>query len=211
MAIPESSRSGRSLCTCHMPPKIACAECGTLGSGRPWVRYDNDAGRCGTCGAHPYQHADTNAQRVADHHAAFYAANPTRNPLPISVNGLVLAGIAPAAANAIFNQLTGLDGSSFNYSQAQLADRESRLNCNINHGLLHQSGIDGARGIIESGRMNKGSGGIAAGGIYFAVTPDDTMYVVCVCVCACVRACVRAPARVRCGAVRRVTRARARV
>jgi hypothetical protein len=74
-------------------------------------------------------------------------------------------------------QITGLDGSSVKYDPAELKDRESRLNSNINHGLLHQSGIKGARGIIESGRMNKGESGIAAGGIYFAVTPNDTMCV----------------------------------
>jgi hypothetical protein len=73
-------------------------------------------------------------------------------------------------------QLTGLDGSSVRYNPAQLADREARLNANVNEGLLHQTGVDGCRGIITSGRMNLGQKGIAAAGIYFAVTADDTMH-----------------------------------
>ncbi len=73
-------------------------------------------------------------------------------------------------------QLTGLDGTSIGYNASQLSDREARLNANVNDEMLHQTGTGGCRGIIESGRMNKGSGGIAAGGIYFAVSADDTMH-----------------------------------
>ena len=72
--------------------------------------------------------------------------------------------------------ITGIDGSSLGLTRTQLTDRESRLNSNINNRLVHQTGVDGARGIITSGRMNRGQSGIAAGGIYFAVTADDTMH-----------------------------------
>jgi hypothetical protein len=74
-------------------------------------------------------------------------------------------------------QLTGLDGSSIRYNRVQLADRNSRLNGNVNNSLLHQTGINGCRGIITDGRMNIGNpNGIAGAGIYFAVTADDTMH-----------------------------------
>ena len=72
--------------------------------------------------------------------------------------------------------MTGLDGTSVRLTQTESRYRDSRLNRNINNALLHQTGVDGARGIITSGQMNKGQSGIAAGGIYFAVCANDTMH-----------------------------------
>ena len=86
------------------------------------------------------------------------------------------SGIGPAAVvQEALNMIIGIDRSSLGLTRTQLTDRESRLNRNI-VGLVHQTGVDGARGIITSGRMNRGQSGIAAGGIYFAVTADDTMH-----------------------------------
>ena len=73
-------------------------------------------------------------------------------------------------------QLTGCDGSSFNYSRAQLADREARLNANVHGSLMHQAGAAGTRGIICSGGMRPGKTGIAGAAIYFAISADDTMH-----------------------------------
>jgi hypothetical protein len=87
-------------------------------------------------------------------------------------------GVNPVAVvqDALKIVMTGLDGTSVRLTQTQSRDRDSRLNSNVNSALLHQTGVDGARGIITSGQMNKGKSGIAAGGIYFAVSANDTMH-----------------------------------
>lgn len=72
--------------------------------------------------------------------------------------------------------LEGLDGTKCRISQSQSSERQARLNINVSNGLVHQTGRQGARGIITSGRMNKGQSGIAAGGIYFATNGSDTMH-----------------------------------
>jgi hypothetical protein len=84
-------------------------------------------------------------------------------------------GGGAAVVSQALQYLTGLDGSSMGLTPTQLGNRETRLRGNVRT-LLHQTGVDGARGIITSGRMNRGSTGIAAGGIYFAVTANDTMH-----------------------------------
>lgn len=104
------------------------------------------------------------------------------DPVALTHGGIAGGGggvpivVNPAAVvQQALQYLTGLDGSSVGLTTQQLQSRESRLNGNIST-LVHQTGIVGARGIITSGRMNKGKAGIAAGGIYFAVTPNDTMH-----------------------------------
>lgn len=84
----------------------------------------------------------------------------------------------PKAAQIIQDavQLIGLDGTQIRLSQQQSSDRQARLNRNVNNALVHQTGRQGARGIIISGQMNKGASGIAAGGIYFATNGSDTMH-----------------------------------
>ncbi len=59
-------------------------------------------------------------------------------------------------------------------SKKQIEDQKYRLKYGENKILYHQTSPEAAKEIVESGKMLRGSHGLAGGGIYFATTPSHT-------------------------------------
>ncbi len=95
---------GQFLVRPAMSTRIPYPECGTLGTGRPWMVHDfaNDPGRCRSCTAERWQHADTTPELVAAHCAAYNVPADR-----MTVGGLVCSGIAPATAAVILHDILG--------------------------------------------------------------------------------------------------------
>ena len=146
-----------------MEARIPCMDCWTLGTERPWMRHDNNPDRCRTCGAHPYQHADTTPQRVQDHYSAYGVAP--------SVGSMVCAGIAPATAAIIMQDICG---NMLSVSSSNNQNRHARLAAGSVMTLYHQTDHGCAAAICASQTFRPGSCGLAGAGMYFAVSVADT-------------------------------------
>lgn len=91
-----------------------------------------------------------------------------------------VASVSGAAAGATMaaalQTLTGVDGSSIDLTSSQVTSREARLRASVLEPAFHQTSADGVKGIVSSGKMTRGSSGIAGGGIYFARDAADTFH-----------------------------------
>jgi len=65
-------------------------------------------------------------------------------------------------------------GSSLTTTSSSSSSRSSSSRVGNARTLYHQTDLDGLRGILSTGRMNRGSSGYAGGGIYFAGSASET-------------------------------------
>eukprot|EP00296_Roombia_truncata_P007811 JP446264.1.p1 GENE.JP446264.1~~JP446264.1.p1 ORF type:complete len:290 (+),score=16.54 JP446264.1:43-912(+) len=78
------------------------------------------------------------------------------------------------AARNMQQVLFGVDGTSVSLSHSAVDDRAHRLRGHTMR-LFHQTDSDAAQGILRNG-FQRGSGGLAGGGIYFADNEVDTCH-----------------------------------